>query len=482
MSLFKMFTCATRQNKSIYEIDKKTQDKDEIDKKIKDEIDKKIKDEIDKKTKEIKSNILEIAKARDDSLAEQARLKQVIKEREESREVSFKKLTLTIETQKDKIEELTLSTKMLPERIISYQLAEQNYMKEIQEYKKLLEESQNQNQNKVEEVEEEVVVGVGVGVVVGVGEEKQGEPEFIIEDSIEWFFNACDCQECLASKKCNSPKLVKYSQVNNSLVEKMYTEYNLDKSKNLLVADFGQHNYKIDFENSVQINNQTNRKRTLERQLIKDGNKIPNPKYIIKVPEIFKTLCYPYNTLFNLVELSNTDLEYTLVKDNLLKPKIGLNASTNIIKIVKVNHPINSRFYELKKSTLVNKTEMMLFHGTSSNNPAEIAREGLDPRLCKPGGLLNGAGVYFSNSAQFCNNNYGHYEPDRTTLILLFVKVLIGECKLNNPRVQYKRPPTEANLEYNSVTTLSTDGSQSTIYTVYEKCQAVITHIIYYKL
>src|SRR5271170_4315793 len=109
MSLFKMFTCATRQNKSIYEIDKKTQKKDEIDKKIK--------DEIDKKTKEIKSNILEIAKARDDSLAEQARLKQVIKEREESREVSFKKLTLTIETQKDKIEELTLSTKMLPERI-----------------------------------------------------------------------------------------------------------------------------------------------------------------------------------------------------------------------------------------------------------------------------------------------------------------------------------------------------------------------------
>jgi hypothetical protein len=84
--------------------------------------------------------------------------------------------------------------------------------------------------------------------------------------------------------------------------------------------------------------------------------------------------------------LKKDDKEYIMVEKEFLNRTSGNLApmrdyNTTITRIVKVINPIRAKFYELKKETFENKSEVMAFHGNRHGTLESLFAEGFDGRV-----------------------------------------------------------------------------------------------------
>lgn len=138
----------------------------------------------------------------------------------------------------------------------------------------------------------------------------------------------------------------------------------------------------------------------------------------------------------------------------------------------------------LDKKNKKNSLELLLFHGTSANNPSFIynGEKGFDNRYCSSG--MWGIANYFAQNASY-SHSYAYVEKGVRKIIL--ARVLVGECIHIMPNdTTLRKPPFKPNSssglgfheEYDSV---SGDTNGSKVYMVYENGRAYPEYLISYQ-
>lgn len=104
--------------------------------------------------------------------------------------------------------------------------------------------------------------------------------------------------------------------------------------------------------------------------------------------------------------------------------KMMESMQVRITKITRIQNVVMGRRWECARETgIIN--EMLLFHGTSGNDPFKVAcgEDGLDIQLSKGGSW--GQAIYLSESALYADKFAHHNTSDEKEIII--VKALIGE-------------------------------------------------------
>jgi hypothetical protein len=133
---------------------------------------------------------------------------------------------------------------------------------------------------------------------------------------------------------------------------------------------------------------------------------------------------------YELVELNETSREFLDIKEDFMSTFGYLNPQFFQVKRVE-NYKLYNRYF-LKKQHFLHKrlmqnegNEMMLYHGTKSENVDSICRFGFDLNLSKQEQRVLGKGVYFSrysgNSHFYTNFQYGHLKH------MFRARVLLGD-------------------------------------------------------
>lgn len=180
-----------------------------------------------------------------------------------------------------------------------------------------------------------------------------------------------------------------------------------------------------------------------------------------------------------MITLGSNEDDFVKIQKEFLESTNGSNPtmkSQNVVvtQIQKVINPISAKFYELKKESMSDKSELMLFHGTRGVSPLTVAQEGLDTRVGN-GGYF-GRGIYGSRSPYYCHQGYKSQIGIRN--MLLYVNFLVGAMKKYNDDghdSNLTRPPPN----FDSVT-CDVDSQTTTIRTLYDNAQTYVSYIIYY--
>ena len=162
-----------------------------------------------------------------------------------------------------------------------------------------------------------------------------------------------------------------------------------------------------------------------------------------------------------------------------------------IIKVTRIQNMWLWEAYNFKKMRIYkrncgNVNEMLLFHGTSGNDPFKVAcgEDGLDTRLSKGGSW--GQAIYLSESAVYADRFAHHPTPDKKEIII--TKALIGESfdygternrSLKMPPIKQEARQNMVNIKYDSVAGITKD---TRVYMLYENNKTYPLYIVQYKL
>ena len=138
----------------------------------------------------------------------------------------------------------------------------------------------------------------------------------------------------------------------------------------------------------------------------------------------------------------------------------------------------------LDKKLNNNNAELLLFHGTRTNDPALIynGEKGFDNRYCSSG--MWGIANYFAQNASY-SSNYAY--TDNGTRKMILARVLVGECIHIMPNdSSLRKPPFKTSSssqlgfqeEYDSV---SGETGGSKVYMIYENGRAYPEYLISYQ-
>jgi len=297
--------------------------------------------------------------------------------------------------------------------------------------------------------------------------------EFItIDNNIRWVWNSCIV--CTTSDMCQPSD---FDPSVNDIIEKGFSIFSRDKTQNIITYSIsGGMKYELDFSTMFQKNLSTGTKRLVERTI--DTTRTKNPKWVRVLNEIHQMRTYidQFEDERTLVDLDKKSSEFSTIEHEFLNSTSGSDSTMKdekfkITSIIKVVDPINARLYEVKKSSLKNKDEIMLFHGARDMDPLDIIEDGgLDLRIGNIGSYF-GKGIYTSASPYYSHTNFGGRN------VLLYTKVLLGDVKVfpNNHREKLYKAPEGFHSVCSNV-----ESNGTTIYTVYDNHQIYISYLIYY--
>ena len=149
-----------------------------------------------------------------------------------------------------------------------------------------------------------------------------------------------------------------------------------------------------------------------------------------------------------------------------------------IARIQRVQSKWLWRQYALSKERLIYKNsgkhnEMLLFHGTSTTNPADIynSERGFDARFSRPG--MWGTGIYFAVNASYSAKSYAYEQLNKSRQIFL-ARVLTGDSMMCKPSRSLKMPPLKSSVDgcserYDSI---KGETGNSVVYIVYDQDKA----------
>lgn len=153
-----------------------------------------------------------------------------------------------------------------------------------------------------------------------------------------------------------------------------------------------------------------------------------------------------------------------------------------ITSIQRVYHPYRARMYELKKNTVVEQRELMLFHGTRHVKPEDVIRQGLDVRFSSSGQL--GRGIYGSVDPwySYCSYVYCDSTTKMNSLFgecsLLYVKFLLGSSSEQMNLYQAIDEKDRTNFDSWN---FQPKNTHNRIFAVYDNAQCYIGYIIKFK-
>ena len=129
--------------------------------------------------------------------------------------------------------------------------------------------------------------------------------------------------------------------------------------------------------------------------------------------------------------------------------------------------------------------DKLLFHGTSSTDPALIynGEFGFDMRFCSNG--MWGIAIYFAEFASFCDQHYP-YKNSLGYKQVFLARVAIGNCVHLDANFSLRKPPAKNSINnmgfQEDYDTVSGDHPwKSKVYMLYENGRAYPEYVITYK-
>ena len=189
-----------------------------------------------------------------------------------------------------------------------------------------------------------------------------------------------------------------------------------------------------------------------------------------KVPDYWDDI--PGNRKFNKVNLSTNHKEYKKVEAAFRK-----TAPNQIVRIERIQNKEIYELYNVKRQAMMKKygrnftgKELMLFHGTSSDNIEKINAGGLNRSYAGMHATAFGKGVYFARDALYsCHTKYS--PPDaQGHRYMYYANVLVGEYTAGNRSmiVPPNKNSTDPHETYESVVDNLAKPSMYVLFQDYE--------------
>ncbi|XP_008108722.2 protein mono-ADP-ribosyltransferase PARP12 isoform X1 [Anolis carolinensis] len=243
--------------------------------------------------------------------------------------------------------------------------------------------------------------------------------------------------------------------------------------------------YELNFQEMVQRNMHYQTKRKVSRRPRcvffggghENKGRLFESSLLHEIPSSWDCSALP-NIGFELVTVSNTTEEYNEIKKLFMNTMEGYT----IKRLQRIQNPSLWEVFQWEREQMKKLNEekeveeRLLFHGTSTSHLDGICANNFDWRICGTNGTLYGKGSYFARDAKkshiYCRSN-------TLTNSMVVARVLVGKYVPGNST--YVLPPSRPNQPGCFYDSCVDDGSDPSIFVIFEKHQIYPAYIIEYE-